>query len=434
MTDNYDGLKAYAHVYPNLQEKYLTIKEAHKTTLSGELEFFSKEQLDELLYGYTLDDITFGSKSEQVEYLAKTIVQNCVSFFFYEDKIFFEAMEDFLKARDDETAECEIDFQSTEGMAEMALLIMAMKTFVMTELMRKGILFHHIIDGRETFVIPKEVAGTIRGYIEEHGKGDIAVWGTFREFISNMVSRYGVLTPGDFKRLWDVAYPDRPLSTEQVRTHLRQCVGVMYGFQWNEKIDSVHDLMLAKATVTIIMRKRQRHSMYIPDGPEMRQWIDSYTPAPTSSILHRFECEQENPYYVKMEDFLQKAGEELFDEILTDIMFYMKMGANISDILEQLDEKYDFTGRLSEKKMNEFLVCYQGLNNSSQLWVSYGASPNKLSSSPKHDYRFFSSDGRTPTHIPDALVPAISSMIPKVGRNEPCPCGSGKKYKQCHGR
>lgn len=22
---------------------------------------------------------------------------------------------------------------------------------------------------------------------------------------------------------------------------------------------------------------------------------------------------------------------------------------------------------------------------------------------------------------------------PKVGRNEPCPCGSGKKYKQCHG-
>ena len=22
---------------------------------------------------------------------------------------------------------------------------------------------------------------------------------------------------------------------------------------------------------------------------------------------------------------------------------------------------------------------------------------------------------------------------PKVGRNDPCPCGSGKKYKKCHG-
>ncbi|MDB5768517.1 MAG: secA [Collimonas fungivorans] len=26
------------------------------------------------------------------------------------------------------------------------------------------------------------------------------------------------------------------------------------------------------------------------------------------------------------------------------------------------------------------------------------------------------------------------SSVPKVGRNDPCPCGSGKKYKQCHGQ
>ena len=31
---------------------------------------------------------------------------------------------------------------------------------------------------------------------------------------------------------------------------------------------------------------------------------------------------------------------------------------------------------------------------------------------------------------PDTLV----QEVPKVGRNEPCPCGSGKKYKACHGR
>jgi len=23
---------------------------------------------------------------------------------------------------------------------------------------------------------------------------------------------------------------------------------------------------------------------------------------------------------------------------------------------------------------------------------------------------------------------------PKVGRNDPCPCGSGKKFKACHGK
>ncbi|MDH3460168.1 MAG: preprotein translocase subunit SecA [Burkholderiaceae bacterium] len=30
--------------------------------------------------------------------------------------------------------------------------------------------------------------------------------------------------------------------------------------------------------------------------------------------------------------------------------------------------------------------------------------------------------------------PTAASSVPKVGRNEPCPCGSGKKYKLCHGR
>ncbi|SAH90735.1 preprotein translocase subunit secA [Bordetella ansorpii] len=32
-----------------------------------------------------------------------------------------------------------------------------------------------------------------------------------------------------------------------------------------------------------------------------------------------------------------------------------------------------------------------------------------------------------------AAAPA-RNVVPKVGRNDPCPCGSGKKYKQCHGQ
>jgi preprotein translocase subunit SecA len=28
----------------------------------------------------------------------------------------------------------------------------------------------------------------------------------------------------------------------------------------------------------------------------------------------------------------------------------------------------------------------------------------------------------------------VAAAVPKVGRNDPCPCGSGKKYKACHGK
>ena len=34
----------------------------------------------------------------------------------------------------------------------------------------------------------------------------------------------------------------------------------------------------------------------------------------------------------------------------------------------------------------------------------------------------------------EADVATLAAQVPKVGRNDPCPCGSGKKYKQCHGR
>ena len=33
-----------------------------------------------------------------------------------------------------------------------------------------------------------------------------------------------------------------------------------------------------------------------------------------------------------------------------------------------------------------------------------------------------------------ATAEPFADNVPKVGRNDPCPCGSGKKYKQCHGK
>jgi preprotein translocase subunit SecA len=55
----------------------------------------------------------------------------------------------------------------------------------------------------------------------------------------------------------------------------------------------------------------------------------------------------------------------------------------------------------------------------------------------------FAAAGNGPEYLPqendyiDPSEPVKREPIkvgPKVGRNDPCPCGSGKKYKQCHGR
>jgi hypothetical protein len=48
--------------------------------------------------------------------------------------------------------------------------------------------------------------------------------------------------------------------------------------------------------------------------------------------------------------------------------------------------------------------------------------------------------GESPIIKPGLLLNAVpktkearSWIVPKVKMNQPCPCGSGKKYKACHG-
>jgi preprotein translocase subunit SecA len=41
-------------------------------------------------------------------------------------------------------------------------------------------------------------------------------------------------------------------------------------------------------------------------------------------------------------------------------------------------------------------------------------------------------DERTARQIASAAI--ATAAMPRVGRNDPCPCGSGKKYKHCHGK
>lgn len=42
--------------------------------------------------------------------------------------------------------------------------------------------------------------------------------------------------------------------------------------------------------------------------------------------------------------------------------------------------------------------------------------------------------GKSDTTAQPAVRQPIQRQQPKVGRNDPCPCGSGKKYKHCHGK
>ena len=52
---------------------------------------------------------------------------------------------------------------------------------------------------------------------------------------------------------------------------------------------------------------------------------------------------------------------------------------------------------------------------------------------PSETQRQQAQAARTDTRSRQPITPIVNNG-PKIGRNDPCPCGSGKKYKNCHGR
>jgi preprotein translocase subunit SecA len=52
----------------------------------------------------------------------------------------------------------------------------------------------------------------------------------------------------------------------------------------------------------------------------------------------------------------------------------------------------------------------------------------------RYDHPAVQTQGEEETEVAVESHQPVVRQQPKVGRNEPCPCGSGKKYKQCHGK
>jgi hypothetical protein len=84
----------------------------------------------------------------------------------------------------------------------------------------------------------------------------------------------------------------------------------------------------------------------------------------------------------------------------------------------------------SREKMAETITTAYGLpysphylRKSRALSQTGGQSAQEASSIPASEHEA----------VPAETLKVSGSTIPKVGRNDPCPCGSGKKYKKCHG-
>ena len=430
---------------PLLGTNAFSIMHSPVRNLDQSLELCSKEQLKDMLCSHNFfeEDLEDKEKAELFQMTKKVILENAVHLFFYEERWFFEEFHALLEKRNETTGICEVEFFDPKKYKDKKEFLDSTLRIVMRfRLLSRGIVFQYIDENeKECLVIPDEVYAEITKHIEARGTDDFGKWYNFKAFTRVVLSVYGVLTPEDFQTLWQILFPDWKLTPEQITEHMKFSSAELNSHKWHEKLGVVSDEYLDEQTAKDILEERNGYSIYIPEKQILELWFDNFSNVKdeySRNEYDQFEVEHKNPLYIKMAEFLKRVRkkEDDWEIVLYNLMFYIKVGYLPTQTLDLLNDDFKLIQHFSKQDFGIFMATYQLLHNTAHLWVKYGWTSYSLADHP---------DGIEENSIPhnndDNLIPFPTNFtgfnkqsVPKVGRNDPCPCGSGKKYKHCHGK
>jgi len=198
----------------------------------------------------------------------------------------------------------------------------------------------------------------------------------------------------------------------------------------------------------------------MPDGMQGMLCAVATAPAPIPMSRWLPAALGEEPAFASGDE--RRAIEGLLESFLEDVTMQLNAGEHLDLVLYGDDASEDQEASLaswcegyligveaadppwheqaSEEELDEMLMPFVILSgrareaafDAGEAWVAPDEERRMMDEAREHlvdvvlDNRAYWFE----RSIPDP----VRREAPKVGRNEPCPCGSGKKYKHCHGR
>ncbi|WP_219834950.1 YecA family protein [Paenibacillus sp. R14(2021)] len=272
-------------------------------------------------------------------------------------------------------------------------------------LMDKGLVFSFLEQDKLFFVMPEEVKAAYKqldqkSFREERGVSQLVL--RYTEAAANL---YGICP---VQKLIEIINDQNGSSlTEEQFNRIRLSVtdkvltwDVQRGFLFSDGLDG-ESLDDYEAFLESVKDK----PYYIPPKEELLRYaeIDYFEMTPQLEALKGYIMQQ-----------LGK-GERLAEAIVDDIQLVCSMEEPLSVIMEEFENRKI---RLSKKQLQDIMPLIINVNNTTRMWSNRGFTPAELRPAP------------SPSTNTGNVVqfPSASS---KIGRNEPCPCGSGKKHKKC---
>ncbi|MDR2089984.1 MAG: SEC-C domain-containing protein [Clostridiales Family XIII bacterium] len=230
------------------------------------------------------------------------------------------------------------------------------------------------------------------------------------EYACAAVNLYGAISMDDFVRIYlDLTEGD--LDEEAVRRVLPDLIGdasdseTQYRLRGNllisDELDDCEDDELEE-----LVEGARAYPLYIPPRERFLEYAD-------------WLYFEETPAHERFVEFIrEQAGQNIRDKtsyklLVGEICSALRQWAPMQECFDIL-ESFDIKLR-DLKNIKRATKLIAQMNENTRIWGKSGLTPNELRS-------------RKPANT--------SRKAPerKIGRNEPCPCGSGKKYKHCCGK
>ena len=270
-----------------------------------------------------------------------------------------------------------------------------------------GLLQSFYFEGKLFFVVPDEIKAAYRELVETGFPEEKRFRDLLNSYAIAAVSLYGAISQDDFVALFN-NQNDRQTSIDEMFSILLDYVYVDAGYCfWDEYIvdsDFEEDDFQG---VPHLLAKRKGKPRYTPPRDEFLKYSDwdYYEITPQIAALTGVTSE-----LISDPESVLDTLDEIHDMCATE--------ARMQEYFELLDAAGVVFDSMEQAGVTTRLII--DVQNNTRLWSNYGHTPSELFAGEKSN-----------------LLPFPSTQprrVQKTGRNEPCPCGSGKKYKNCCGK
>jgi hypothetical protein len=301
-----------------------------------------------------------------------------------------------------------------EGIWDKPLLEMQQYTYFL----ERGILFPGTVDGKRVVMMPVELLESIKaGELFKEN----AILNRNTEWIrltQGLLYYYGTLTIDQLKS-FVISEDDHPLAQYDIMNILFAAQDYYEQF-FIEENGYISDYRVVDPEA--IVKER-----------DLRNDLD-YCPFTKQQLLKAGEAEyvERNSHYMNLVRYVLERYEidreeaDLMAEECTDAA---RNGDSLASVIELTQNFIEIPNLETVRNITDLLVP---LMNSTKQWAIKGYSPEELSAKRAKVSMVLNNVPNQAAQTSQAEVIDMQSRK-KIGRNDPCSCGSGKKFKKCCG-